>query len=102
MESREPKILVLEKGTSWFQLLTVKAHLGELRQVDEVFVDTERGLGGFGSTGNVSTAVDKQATSAASVEIGSGATLVGGAAAVQDAPMEAGPTEVASSQQEPE
>ena len=51
LESRENKPLVLERGTSWFQLVVVKAHLSGLTRVDKIQVDTARGLGSFGSTG---------------------------------------------------
>ena len=53
--SRENKTLLLEKGTSWFQLLTVQSHLSQLTEVEEISADSERGVGGFGSTGFVGT-----------------------------------------------
>jgi hypothetical protein len=53
VESRDPKTLTLEVGKSWFQLVPIVIHTGDLNRVDHVVVDdTARGTGGFGSTGN--------------------------------------------------
>jgi hypothetical protein len=52
VESRDPKTLTLEVGKSWFQLVPVIIHTGDLNRVDHVVDDTARGSGGFGSTGN--------------------------------------------------
>jgi hypothetical protein len=52
LENGEARPITLAKGDSYFQLVVVQLHMGELERVDDIPDDTKRGQGGFGSTGN--------------------------------------------------
>jgi hypothetical protein len=56
VENTQASKIIIEKNTSWFQVILLKTCVGQLQRVDAVALNTDRGAAKFGSTGHTSTA----------------------------------------------